>query len=587
MIPSPRIKGFTLRDYFDIVWKRVWVVIICVILAAGYAVVTSVGVSTLYRSESAVVLENGKIRPKQTFFKNSMLAIRVTRILNLKESSDTLLSMIKIIPREGNVYEISVTGKDPEKVTNIANAWAKEAIKMDQERSGMSVGEEITSLEKNLSETTKSLVEAEAKLNVYAQEHSEVAEKELQIESLEGQVAQIKKDIQNLSTVYEEDNPKMVFLNSKLQTLDEKLRKEKAGLSAMQGEVVEYRTLKREVGDQKAMYAHLLKGIQEKKLSQKMIVSNIRMVDTAQVPTRPLSMAKKVAVTIVIGFLIGVVICFSSEYMDPTLKKAEEVEFYARLPFLGYIPSIRKLVKTGKELNLFSHLNPDSQVAEAFRNVKVSLIFATPEDKFLKTIAVTSSSPEEGKTFIASNLAISFARAKENTLLIDGDMRKGKLRKYFNAGAEYGLSEILDGECSMDDAVVPTTVPNLSLLCAGTPVHNPTDLLSSERFGFLIEELKSKFQRIVIDIPEILGHADVLLWGHKCDGVVNVIGAGFTPLKDIRSAKEKLEGKVGITGAVLNNVAVEKDMYYYYHYYQGFIEEKIKGKKAKKEEKGK
>jgi capsular exopolysaccharide synthesis family protein len=214
-------------------------------------------------------------------------------------------------------------------------------------------------------------------------------------------------------------------------------------------------------------------------------------------------------------------------------------------------------------------------MAEAFRNIKVSLIFAAPVEKFLKTVMVSSAVPKEGKSCVASNLAITFAQAKEETLLIDGDMRQGDLVKNFEVKNKYGLSDMLDGKCGLDEALLSTSIPNLSLLCAGEYVPNPTDLLAKEKFNELLEKVKGKFQRIVVDVPSILKYNDALFWGDKCDGMVFVVGAGSTPLNAITAATKKIEGKMNVVGGVLNSAAVEKDFYYYYHYFESYLEKEL------------
>ena len=151
----------------------------------------------------------------------------------------------------------------------------------------------------------------------------------------------------------------------------------------------------------------------------------------------------------------------------------------------------------------------------------------------------------------------------------------------FEVKKRCGLSDLLDGKCGSGEAISPTRVPGLSFMCAGTYSPGSTDLLSREKFGAFFEEIKPRFQRIVIDVPSVLKFNDVLFWGKKCDGAVNIIGAGVTPLKDIHAAAKKMEGKANIIGAILNNISIERDTGYYRHYFQSFLEKELECGKLK------
>ncbi|MGD2278905.1 MAG: polysaccharide biosynthesis tyrosine autokinase [Candidatus Omnitrophota bacterium] len=578
MIPAPGIKGLTARDYFDVVWKRRWIVVTCTVLMACYAFVTALTVSRFYQAKATVMVGKEDAEPQRVLLRSLTLSKRVIKRLSLDKSPRKLLSAIKIrkaAEGKGNIYEIAVTGREPDRITSIANVWARECIKLDKERKRAAAKEEIEGLEEGLSEARKNLLEDEEKLNTFTEQNRSVAEKSILVESLEGQVAQVKKDIWNLSTAYEDEHPKMVFLNTQLTDLSAKLKDEKADLLSVQDEVLQFQRFQRSIKEQKAISGSLAEEIQKKKLSESLIGSDIRLIDNAETPEEPLPVAWRIAYLSLMGLLFGAVVCYGLEYFDPTLKRAEEVEFYAKMPFLGYIPSVRKIVKSGKDVNLFSHLQPGSHVSEAFRNVKVAMIFATPEQKRLGVVGIISAAPEEGKTFVATNLAISFAHANEYTLLVDGNMRKGVLGKFFGLPTKPGLTEVLDGKCKLSDATKPTFVPNLSVLSSGSHVHNPTDLLSAVKFEDFMKETKMTFQRVIIDIPAVLNHTESLLWGNKCDGLVDVIGTGYTPLKDVSDTKEKLKGKATIVGAVLNNMAVEKDMEYYLHYFKALVGGKV------------
>jgi capsular exopolysaccharide synthesis family protein len=403
---------------------------------------------------------------------------------------------------------------------------------------------------------------------------------------LQGKKEEIEDRIQELLLKYKEKHPEILRLKKQIEIIETKTREAKAGPEDAEDKILEYNLLKGQVGAYRKLYDRFSMASEEADVTKGLILSGIQVIDKARVPSNPLPPPKGIGGWIIrIGILLGVVLCFLVEYLDNTLKTAEEVEFYAKMPFLGYIPSAGEEAVKEKELILFSHLKPDSRIAEAFRNIKVALIFAAPEERPLNTLMITSSIHGEGRTFIASNLATTFAHADESTLLIDADMRKGALGEIFGIKTDKGLSSFLSGKSAPDELIVSTSITNLSILPSGPHVFNPTDLLKAEKLEELMKAVKSRFQRIIIDIPSVLSFADVLLWEKRCDGLMHVIKAGRTPVKEITEAKKKLEGKIEIIGAILNNAEIEKrDLYYYYHYFQSFLERELeKIKEATKE----
>jgi tyrosine-protein kinase Etk/Wzc len=594
MIPSLKLKDVSFKDYVEVVLGRKWMVVVIAVIALFYGIAAVVLTPAIYRTKAAIAIEGtresgiakalpffGIDQSRRAFSHSRALAERVKRRLNLRESSERLLAMVKVSPQRGNsdVTMITVSGGDPVKVTNIANMWAREYINLIKDKNKTLTRESVVDLEKQLTEASKAILQAEIDLNNFIKTNRTIADGQRKIKNLKKQISQIENDMQALSTQYRPDHPKMSFLSSQVELLNKELKDEQEKLPPFQEKISQYRILQDKIRTEKNIYTELSESIKKVQAAASLVKPGIQIVDIAQTPKKPLSKKGRIPQALFIGLLLGIVACFVLEYMDTTLKKAEEVEFYAKMPFLGYLPSVRKFMMDERQLNLFSQLKPDSQVAEAFRNVKVALIFASPEEKHMQALMVTSAVPGEGKSFIASNLAISFAKAKENTLLIDGDMRQCSLMGSFDAKDRNGLCDILDDKCSLDEVINTTSIPNLSFLCAGTGTSTATDLLSRQRFEALFEEVKSRFERIVVDVPSVLAFSDALFWGDKCDGVIDVIGAGTTPLKDIHAAAKKLEGKANVIGAVLNNIAIEKDFKYYKHYYQSFLEEKFKGKK--------
>jgi capsular exopolysaccharide synthesis family protein len=278
----------------------------------------------------------------------------------------------------------------------------------------------------------------------------------------------------------------------------------------------------------------------------------------------------------ILGVIMGFGVAFLLEYLDSTVKSAEDIELYVKLPFLGYVPSAKKEARSNKDMDLICHQNSGVRIAEAFRSIRTSVIFSSPEDKPLKTLLITSTIPQEGKSSIAVNLATVFAQKNEQTIIVEADMRKHRLAASFDLDNKEGLSSFLAGTADPEHIIKKTIVPNLFLIPAGPVPPNPAELLTSSKTNLLLEELKKRFDRVIIDSPPVLTVADTAILANITDGAIQVIRAGFVNLDAVLRTKQRLtEAKARIIGVILNNVEIKKeDSYYYYHYY--YAEDKKK-----------
>ena len=608
MLPIAGKSEFNIMDYVEILNKRKWIITICVALAIAAGIVYLAIMPRIYRSNTVVLIEKevpritqirddvyskekGDIRTQVSILRSRYLAERVTKRMGLgvdPKSVDRLLSSVKI-DLSGSIIIISVSGTDPVLITNIANTWIKEFIRQDIERRMGTTEYGVIWLEDRLAETLRELQGAEAELALLNKKNTMLIEMEDDLVNLRNKKKDIEDELAASSRQYGEAHPKILFLKKQLVITREEQEEVTERLAKHHDDLWEYRRLNDKVETSRTLYNNLLTRAKELDISKDLAVTNIRIVDVAKVPTIPVipQPVESMVVAIIGGFVIGMGLIFLIEYLDSTLKHPEDVEMYANIPFLGFAPAVTKQIKKGKDINLLSSSDPYSQVAEAFRNIKVSLIFSSSEDKPLNKIMVTSANPKDGKTFVASNLAEILAHANEKTLLIDADIRGGKLSKTFKIKGENGLTSVLAGISSIEKAIVETSVPNLSLLPCGPVSPNPSELLSSNKFKEVIGSLGTKFQKIIIDVPAILAASDALFWAEEADGMIQVIGGGATPLKAIKESHKRMEGKTAIIGGVLNNLEVDKDFKYYYHYFQEFVERSKKQEEVKKEEKKK
>ena len=235
--------------------------------------------------------------------------------------------------------------------------------------------------------------------------------------------------------------------------------------------------------------------------------------------------------------------------------------------------SATKSVKTSSEMQTITErgqivrLKPKSIVAEAYRTIRTSIFFGVPKDG-AKTILITSPAPGDGKTTLASNLAITMALAGQRTLIIDADLRKPKQHKIFNASSEPGLASVLAGTVRLDEAIQPGSVTGLDLLSCGPLVPNPSEILNSETFALILESLTKCYDRIIIDSPPVVPVADSQIIAARCDIILLVVRAEKTTRRLVQRARDNLVSVGGhLLGIIVNDVAQKRGRYGYYGRY--------------------
>ncbi|MFU0784644.1 MAG: non-specific protein-tyrosine kinase [Thermoanaerobacterium thermosaccharolyticum] len=234
-----------------------------------------------------------------------------------------------------------------------------------------------------------------------------------------------------------------------------------------------------------------------------------------------------------------------------------------------------------QKADLVTIKNPKSPISEAFRTLRTNIQFSS-FDKKIQTIMITSSGPGEGKSTTASNLAVVMAESGSSTILIDCDQRKPRLHKIFLTSNQTGLSDILAGKVVFEDAIKDVGVGNLTLLTSGTRPPNPSELMASRKMKKFIDELKNRYEYIIIDTPPVIAVTDAQLLSRYADGCLLVIASSQVEREAAIKAKGLLEKvNANILGTVLNKLEVKEKGYYGY-YYSYYDENGTKHKKRKK-----
>ena len=322
------------------------------------------------------------------------------------------------------------------------------------------------------------------------------------------------------------------------------------------------------------IFTFLLQKQEEARIAQASTISNIKVVDSAITPEKPLKPQKKknILLGLLVGLMLGVGLAFFHDYMDDTLKDADDAKQLLPWPLLGVIPQIKTAGPDGShaDTNLVSYQNPKSVAAEAFRSLRTGLHFASVR-KQKKVFMVTSSFSGEGKTTISANLAETFAQTGSRVLLVGGDLRRPTLHKIFGFSNVPGLTELIAGDCELANVVHHTEMQKLDVLSSGTNPPNPAELLGSERMSKLLAHLLQHYDYIIIDAPPVLAVSDTSIMAALCDAMVVVIEAGRVPQKAILRVQEILASvDAPIVGMIVNDKEGKAAGYGSYGSYYGY-----------------
>ncbi len=316
----------------------------------------------------------------------------------------------------------------------------------------------------------------------------------------------------------------------------------------------------------RSQYNVLLTQLMKLDISQGFSYRTVSVLESALVDPDPVypKKVKGLLIAAFFGLGLGLALAFFIEYIDDSIKLAEEVERDLQLPFLGMIPAAQ-WSPDDLSAHRLDKLKQQGGVAESYRVVRSAIIFSIPREK-LRSILLTSAVPREGKTTTCVNLSIGFAQIEDRVLLIDGDLRRGEIHKYFGLEREKGLADILLGEATPEEVIKHSSVPKLDLITSGAYPANPAELLLGWRLKELLDWAYKHYDRVIVDCTPVMGIADSAILGAAVDGVLFVIWAGRTSRRYVRVAKMTAVSRgAKIFGFVLNNL--EPGRVGYYHYY--------------------
>lgn len=353
---------------------------------------------------------------------------------------------------------------------------------------------------------------------------------------------------------------------SNFELASQRLAEKEVELIQLSKTRVEYSSLEREMNVQQGFLQALVGRMTQERAAVNLKNPNSRVIDEALPPLRHSSpnIVMNLAAGLFGGLAVGAGLIFVVAFLDDRVKSAFDIEGTIGLSMLGVVPRIKKLDSSSKAQAVAS--NVDRHVTESFRSIH-SALKLSDESKNAKVIVTTSTVPGEGKSFISSNLALTFANHGEKTLLLDGDLRLPNVARSLQLENEYGLLDYVEKNVGLEEVIMTEVYPNLDVLPSGGKSKNPTQVLNSAKFESMLAELRDRYDRIVIDSPPLAAVSDVLNLLPLADGVLYVIKFNTVKRKTaVQNVRRLWESNTPVFGAILNNISSTLASYYYSSY---------------------
>ena len=466
------------------------------------------------------------------------------------------------------VLGLNYQGQDKEHITKVLNAILATYSAQNIERRSAESAQTLKFLDEQLPDLKKQLDDAEREFNKFRQQYNTVdvtKESELYLTqsiTLETKKAELEQKQAEMTAKYTADHPAMREINSQLGAINKQIGDLNNTLKQLPDVQRQYLQLYREVEVKTQLYTALLNSYQQLRIAKAGEIGNVRVVDTAVEPVEPIKPKKLLVLVLSIfaGGFIGALIALLRNMLRTGIKDSSQIENELDLPVYATVPrspiqeSRIKILKKKKSIPILAVKNSDDIAIESLRSIRTAIHFALANAKN-NIIMIAGPAPEVGKSFISTNLATIFAQGDKRILLIDADMRRGYMHKYFDVDVKPGLSELLSGQVNLQQVLHKTQVANLDLITRGKSPTNPSEMLSSAQFKNLLDQLQSQYDHIIIDTPPVLAVTDGIIISQYAG--VNLIVARYakSQMRELELSINRFEqAGVKVNGFILNDI---------------------------------
>lgn len=465
--------------------------------------------------------------------------------------------------RQSGILEARFQGPDQAEATRILNAIIQAYVRQNIARSAAEAESSLNFIETQLPEAEAAVRRAERALNEFRQEQTSI-DLPFETQNLLTQVTRVETELRGLqvrddelSQRYTPSHPTYQQFMAERDRLQERLDILRGEVSALPETQREVLNLTRSMEVAQSIYTQLLTRAQEMQVLRARTVGNVRVVDAAASSGVQVAPQKNLilALALVLGGMSGCALVLVRKWMRRGVQSAEELEKAGLSVFatITYSAHVGLQQKRKGNLPILAIEEPTDLAVEGLRSLRTSLHFGMIDAR-TRSLAITSAAPEAGKTFTSLNLAVVAAQAGQRVCLIDADLRRGELQRFFNLPRRgNGLAEILAGATTLDEALLREVQPNLAFLPSGRYPPNPSELLMRRDFSALVERLNDEFDLAIFDCPPALAVTDPVIVGRSVGSTVIVARHDVTPMGEVEAVRKTLNTTgVHLAGAILN-----------------------------------
>ncbi|CAI1955100.1 tyrosine-protein kinase Wzc [Serratia fonticola] len=535
------------------------------------------------------ILVNGIQAEKGTEF----IVVKRPRLVVINELTRNLSVSDK--GKDTGVLSISLDGESAELIKDIVTHISNNYLLQNVERKSEEAAKSLSFLKVQLPVIRSSLETAETKLNIFRQNNDSV---DLSLEAksvldtmvqLESQLNELTFKEAEISKLYTKEHPAYRALLEKRTTLEEEKSKLNGKIGALPKTQQEILRLTRDVQAGQEIYMQLLNKEQELNITKASTVGNVRIVDQAETQPKPVKPQRILIILLscIIGVMISVGFVLIKMFLFRGIESPEQLEefginVYASIPLSEWQQEQDRVFKfKNKKSNARSNQlltigNPADLAIESIRSLRTSLHFAMLEAKN-NILMISGSSPSIGKTFVSTNLAAVIAKAGERVLLVDSDMRKGYAHVQLDTEGTNGLSDLLSGMISFEQAVKQTNVSNLDFIPRGQIPPNPSELLMGDRFTKFLSWASENYDLVLIDTPPVLAVTDAAIIGQQAGTSLIVARVAVNSVNEVLACIKRFDQNgINIKGVILNAMLKRAASYYTYGNYNYGYEYKSK-----------
>ena len=600
-----------LKRYMEMLRRWVWLLIIGLVLGAAAGFVVSRYQTPIYQATTRILATHASSQNTTgdlTYLNDQQLAQTYIQLFNTQPVLDAASAQLgyRVDTKQlqaqqvgtTQVLQLTVEDPDPQHAAAIANTLVQSLIDQNENLQAGRYATTEQSLQQQVDQTQAQITALQSQVDQVSTQtvQDQISAIRAQIDPLQAEVSALQKEIAALQpTTAVSNRVKIAADQARLDeiqpvlTLYQQIYSNLLVLGqpsdAANSDSARLAQLKSTLDLYQQVYINLLSSLQSVRLARLQNTPNVVQIEKAAVPSAPVR-PKPVNNTLLAG-LVGLMlaggIVFLVEYLDDTLKTPEDVERVLGLTVIGYIATMQ--YHDNSEEGSYVLRQPRSPVAEAFRSLRTNLEFAGV-DKPLRSVMITSASPNEGKTTVAVNLAAIVAQSGKRVVLIDADLRKPQVHHFLDLENRTGLSDLFRSDVPLH--LVSQRIeglPNVLVITSGSLPPNPTELLGSARMDQILKEVAQAAEVIILDTSPSLV-ADVQVLGAKVDGVALVVQPGRTQSQDARATLEQLKrAGARVVGVIFNHIPRDRPYYYggYRHYspyynggykqYAGYLED--------------